>query len=58
MELVGYEDDETRIPPSFSSWVVHARYVGCNLVVPEYYNFSWVELCNKGIDILKQLRDE
>lgn len=22
MELVGYEDDETRSPPSFSSWVV------------------------------------
>lgn len=23
MELVGYEDDETGIPTSFSSWVVH-----------------------------------
>ena len=22
-ELVGYEDDETRSPTSFSSWVVH-----------------------------------
>ena len=37
---------------------IEARYVGCNLVVPEYYNFSFVELCNKGIDLLKQLRDE
>ena len=23
MELVGHEDDETRSPTSFSSWVVH-----------------------------------
>ena len=37
---------------------IEARYVGCNLVVPEYYNLSWIELCNKGIDLLKQLRDE
>ena len=37
---------------------IEARYVGCNLVVPEYYKLSWVELCNKGIDLLKQLRDE
>ena len=25
MELVGHEDDETRSPTSFSSWVVHVQ---------------------------------
>lgn len=29
MELVGYEDDETRSPLSFSSWVVHVIYEPC-----------------------------
>lgn len=37
---------------------IEARYVGGNLVIPEYQKLSWIELCNKGIDLLKQLRDE
>ena len=37
---------------------IEARYEGCNIVVPEYYNLSFVDLCNKGIDLLTQIRDE
>ena len=37
---------------------IDSRYVGGNLLYSEYYELSWVELCNKGIDLLVKLRDE
>ena len=37
---------------------IEARCVSNNLVIPEYQDLSWVELCDKGIELLKQLRDE
>ena len=37
---------------------IDARYSTNNLVIPEYQCLSWVELCNKGIELLEKLRDE
>ena len=37
---------------------IDARYTTNNLVIPEYQNLSWIELCNKGIEILEFLREE
>ena len=37
---------------------LEARYVTNNLVIPEFNDLSWVELCNKGIEFLEKLRDE
>ena len=37
---------------------LEARYATNNLVIPEFNNLSWVDLCNKGIELLKKLRDE
>lgn len=37
---------------------IDARYTANNLVIPEYQNLSWIDLCNKGIELLKKLRDE
>lgn len=51
VELVGYEDDETRSPLSFSSWVVHSVY--------EYWNFGsggyyLAEDCDDDIDCIAE----
>lgn len=37
---------------------IEARYISNNIAVTKYKKLSWVELCNKGIDLLEQLRDE
>lgn len=37
---------------------IEARCISNNLVISEYQNLSWIELCNKGIELLKLLRDE
>ena len=37
---------------------IESRHEVGNLVIPEYYNLSFVDLCNKGIDLLTQIRDE
>lgn len=37
---------------------LEARYVTNNLVIPEFNDLSWVELCDKGIEFLEKLRDE
>ena len=37
---------------------IEARYVTNNLVIPEFNDLGWVELCNKGIELLKKLRDK
>ena len=37
---------------------IEARYSSYNLVIPKYKNLSWIELCNKGIKLLEELRDE
>ena len=37
---------------------IDARYSTNNFVIPEYQSLSWVDLCNKGNELLKKLRDE
>ena len=37
---------------------IEARYSSNNLVISKYENLSWIELCNKGIELLEKLRDE
>lgn len=37
---------------------IDARYSTNNLVISEYENLSWIELCNKGIKLLEKLREE
>ena len=37
---------------------IDSRYIGGNLIYSEYYKLSWVELCNKAIKLLEELRDE
>ena len=37
---------------------IDSRYIGGNLIYSEYYDLSWVELCNKAIKLLEELRDE
>lgn len=36
---------------------IDSRYISCNCVRPEYLDSTWIELCNKGIEILEFLRD-
>lgn len=37
---------------------IETRYSTNNLVIPEYQSLSWVDLCNKGIELLEKLKDE
>lgn len=37
---------------------IDSRYIGGNLLYSEYHKLSWVELCNKAIKLLEELRDE
>ena len=52
-------DDFVELDELFNIFAeIEARYSTNNLVFLEYQSLSWADLCNKGIDLLKKLRDE
>lgn len=53
------DDDLIKINELFNIFTeINARHSTNNLVIPKYQSLSWVDLCNKGIELLNKLRDE
>lgn len=35
---------------------LHCRESSCNVIIPELQDASWVDLCDRGIDLFEKLK--